>query len=52
MTPQDWAEVFEAGTHAIGSRDESAPKALAAALDAMARKCRELARRYAEGELS
>lgn len=46
MTPAEWAEVFEAGALAVPNWERhSTPQALGLALDAMARKCREIAKR-------
>ena len=44
MAPEELAEVFLAGWTAIPSRNEPAGNALAIALEAMERKCREIAR--------
>jgi hypothetical protein len=41
MTPEQWAEILEAGFHAARGKDE----VLAAALYAMAQKAREIAQR-------
>lgn len=51
MTPEEWAEVFEAGWNAPHLVKHSPPgDAIAIALAAMSEKCREIAARRAAGE--
>lgn len=48
MSPDQMAEIFDAGWNAIPSKDTSPANALALALAAMADKAREIAARPAE----
>jgi len=49
MTPDEWAEVFRAGTCARLSNYDSPALALTQVLDAMEDKCREIGRRPPTG---
>lgn len=47
MSPEEWAEIFHAGWNAIPGKNEPAANALALALNAMEKKCTEIASRHA-----